>query len=72
MKIKIPGVDGNLVREKYYHGLIPREDLPELLKKNGDFILRITEPQKGLPQSIVLSVMFKNTLPSAKAVRFHF
>jgi len=70
MKIQIPGVTEELVREKYFHGLVPREDLPELLKKQGDFLLRITEPQKGLSQCVVLSVLWNADLPVSKSVCF--
>ena len=29
--------------ELYYHGLLPREDMKELIKQNGDFLVRYTE-----------------------------
>ena len=57
MKIKIPGVTDELIAQEYYHGLLPREDLPELLKTNGQFVLRATEPSIGMPQSVVISVV---------------
>lgn len=40
----------------YYHGLLPREDIKSMLTKDGDFLLRITEPIAGQPRSLVLSV----------------
>ena len=70
MRLFIPGVTDELIQQEYYHGLIPREDLPQLLRKNGEFILRITEPQKGMAQSVVLSVMWNRSLPAAKGVCF--
>jgi serine/threonine protein kinase len=43
--------------EQYYHGLLPREDIRQMLHSNGDFIVRTTEPVAGQPRSFVLSVM---------------
>uniref|UniRef100_A0A914YG39 SH2 domain-containing protein n=1 Tax=Panagrolaimus superbus TaxID=310955 RepID=A0A914YG39_9BILA len=40
----------------YYHGLLPREDIKSMLKTDGDFLLRITEPNPGQPRSLVISV----------------
>uniref|UniRef100_A0AC35G841 SH2 domain-containing protein n=1 Tax=Panagrolaimus sp. PS1159 TaxID=55785 RepID=A0AC35G841_9BILA len=31
----------------YFHGLLPREDLIQLLKMSGDFVIRSTEPRPG-------------------------
>lgn len=57
LNISIPGVDETLVGMPYYHGLIPREDVTELLKTEGQFLLRVTEPKPGMAQSVVISVM---------------
>lgn len=32
-----------LPNQKFYHGYLPREDLPYVLKKKGDYIVRTTE-----------------------------
>ncbi|GMT18382.1 hypothetical protein PFISCL1PPCAC_9679 [Pristionchus fissidentatus] len=46
-----------LNKEKYYHGLLPREDIKMLLVKQGDFIVRMSEPNQGQPgRSFILSV----------------
>lgn len=39
----------------YYHGLLPREDINNLLKKPGEYLIRTTEPKSGEPRQIVLS-----------------
>uniref|UniRef100_F1L1J6 Tyrosine-protein kinase n=1 Tax=Ascaris suum TaxID=6253 RepID=F1L1J6_ASCSU len=33
----------NLISEEWYHGLMPRDDIEELIKNPGDFIVRKTE-----------------------------
>uniref|UniRef100_A0AC34RR41 SH2 domain-containing protein n=1 Tax=Panagrolaimus sp. JU765 TaxID=591449 RepID=A0AC34RR41_9BILA len=41
----------------FYHGLLPREDLPYLLKRNGDFLIRTSEVKPGQEtRQIILSV----------------
>uniref|UniRef100_A0A8R1DSG8 Tyrosine-protein kinase n=1 Tax=Caenorhabditis japonica TaxID=281687 RepID=A0A8R1DSG8_CAEJA len=44
-------------KEPYYHGFLPREDVKTVLKTNGEFLLRVSEPRKGEPRSFILSVM---------------
>uniref|UniRef100_A0A183CJZ3 Tyrosine-protein kinase n=1 Tax=Globodera pallida TaxID=36090 RepID=A0A183CJZ3_GLOPA len=39
-----------------YHGLLPREDVNELLKKDGDFLIRKSEETFGEEQIYILSV----------------
>ena len=70
MPINIPGVDEDLLRQPYYHGLLPREDVPELLRKNGEFLIRITEPSAGMAQSVVISVMWDEDQPASTGVSF--
>jgi hypothetical protein len=53
------GVTEELIRQPYYHGFLPREDVPEFLKKPGDFLLRVTEPIAGKTREVVISVMTK-------------
>ncbi|KAK0403108.1 hypothetical protein QR680_016720 [Steinernema hermaphroditum] len=53
--------DAALLSEQYYHGLLPREDIRLMLRTNGDFLVRTTEPVAGQPRAYVLSVMFDNT-----------
>ncbi|KAK0420756.1 hypothetical protein QR680_014866 [Steinernema hermaphroditum] len=50
-------VDRSLAAEQFYHGLLPREDIKSMLKNNGDFLVRTTEPVAGKPRAIVISVM---------------
>lgn len=32
-----------MISEEWYHGLMPRDDIEELIKNPGDFIVRKTE-----------------------------
>uniref|UniRef100_A0A914GRH5 Tyrosine-protein kinase n=1 Tax=Globodera rostochiensis TaxID=31243 RepID=A0A914GRH5_GLORO len=41
---------------EYYHGLLPREDVEELLTKDGDFLVRKSEETSGTERIYVLSV----------------
>ncbi len=34
--------------QKYYHGLLPRGDIASVLKKNGDFVVRISDDKNVL------------------------
>ncbi|CAD5223855.1 unnamed protein product [Bursaphelenchus okinawaensis] len=49
--------DSQLMTEDYYHGLLPREDIVEMLEKNGDFLVRMSIPEPDQPRQFVLSVM---------------
>uniref|UniRef100_A0A7I4YGA0 Tyrosine-protein kinase n=1 Tax=Haemonchus contortus TaxID=6289 RepID=A0A7I4YGA0_HAECO len=50
--------DVNLLKERYYHGLLPREDVLYLLHKDGDFLIRITEADSmGERTEMVLSTL---------------
>uniref|UniRef100_A0A158PAX1 Tyrosine-protein kinase n=1 Tax=Angiostrongylus cantonensis TaxID=6313 RepID=A0A158PAX1_ANGCA len=71
-------VDRQLACEQWYHGLLPREDIKKpikryrnsppmssfqmMLRNNGDFLVRTTEPVAGQQRAFVLSVMFKQEL----------
>ncbi|KJH42372.1 SH2 domain protein [Dictyocaulus viviparus] len=69
-------VDRQLACEQWYHGLLPREDikitnvgenivhfnLQMMLRNNGDFLVRTTEPVAGQQRAFVLSVMFRQEL----------
>ncbi|VDL87392.1 unnamed protein product [Nippostrongylus brasiliensis] len=55
-------VDRQLASELWYHGLLPREDIKMMLRNNGDFLVRTTEPVPGQPRAFVLSVMFRQEL----------
>ncbi|KAJ1348983.1 hypothetical protein KIN20_029872 [Parelaphostrongylus tenuis] len=74
-------MEKQLSNELWYHGLLPREDIKMMLRTNGDFLVRITEPVAGKPRAFVLSVMVKQefedqgikhfvitTLPSGKVM----
>ncbi|KAF1770605.1 hypothetical protein GCK72_002424 [Caenorhabditis remanei] len=50
-------------KSTYYHGFLPREDVKMVLKTNGEFLIRISEPRKGEPRSHILSV-FHNQPPN--------
>lgn len=52
----------------YYHGLLPREDVRTLLKENGDFLIRISEPNPGEARSYILSVLDDKTADDFTAV----
>ncbi|KAL3107264.1 hypothetical protein niasHT_018440 [Heterodera trifolii] len=41
----------------YYHGLLPREDVNDLLVKEGDFLIRMSEETSGQDRIYVLSVV---------------
>ncbi|GMT18649.1 hypothetical protein PFISCL1PPCAC_9946 [Pristionchus fissidentatus] len=49
-------VDKELAAKNYYHGLLPREDIKEMLIENGDWLLRLTEPSGAGKRDFVLSV----------------
>ncbi|KAK6049248.1 SH2 domain protein [Cooperia oncophora] len=55
-------MDKQLANEPWYHGLLPREDIKMMLRNNGDFLVRTTEPVAGKPRALVLSVMVKQEL----------
>uniref|UniRef100_A0A915BNE0 Tyrosine-protein kinase n=1 Tax=Parascaris univalens TaxID=6257 RepID=A0A915BNE0_PARUN len=57
----MPSSGGNLEEEEYFHGLLPREDLPFLLVHTGDFLVRISEPKAGSPRQIIISVVNDDT-----------
>ncbi|CAD5207034.1 unnamed protein product [Bursaphelenchus okinawaensis] len=63
-------MDPSLMHQPYFHGLLPREDLPKMLRKRGDFLVRTTEPVKGQPRSHVLSL--KAPLPTDRESIRHF
>lgn len=51
-------MEKHIENEPYYHGLLPREDMKTMLKQNGDFLLRMSEPQAG-ERAIILSMMVR-------------
>ncbi|KHN82011.1 Tyrosine-protein kinase transforming protein Fps [Toxocara canis] len=54
--------------EEFYHGFLPREDISEMLKEVGDFILRLTQPKPGDPRELVISVR-ASMEPSSISIR---
>lgn len=50
-------VDKGLMNQRYYHGLLPREDIKEMLNKPGEFLIRTSEPVKGQPRQFILSAV---------------
>ncbi|PIC12391.1 hypothetical protein B9Z55_028423 [Caenorhabditis nigoni] len=43
--------------QPWFHGLLPREEVQLLLVKNGDFLVRMSEPSAGQARHLILSVM---------------
>ncbi|KAJ1348982.1 hypothetical protein KIN20_021916 [Parelaphostrongylus tenuis] len=52
-------MDKQLSNELRCHGLLPREDIKTISRRNGGLFARITEPVSGKPPASVLSVMVK-------------
>ncbi|CAP28296.1 Protein CBG08480 [Caenorhabditis briggsae] len=50
-------VDKGLLHQGYYHGLLPRDDIKEMLHKPGEFLIRTSEPVKGQPRQFILSAV---------------
>ncbi|CEF64316.1 Tyrosine-protein kinase Fps85D [Strongyloides ratti] len=48
-----------LLKQPYYHGFLPREDINKMLKKDGDFLVRLSEPVAGKERAYILSVRIK-------------
>lgn len=48
---------GNLEEEDYYHGLLPREDIPHLLINEGDFLVRSSETIPNQPRHVIISIL---------------
>lgn len=48
---------GNLEDEDYYHGLLPREDIPLLLINEGDFLVRLSETTPNQPRQVIISIL---------------
>uniref|UniRef100_A0AC34GC83 SH2 domain-containing protein n=1 Tax=Panagrolaimus sp. ES5 TaxID=591445 RepID=A0AC34GC83_9BILA len=47
-----------LINECYYHGRLPREDVEYLLKANGDFLIRVSQPRNNdSDRQIILSLL---------------
>ncbi|KAJ1365995.1 hypothetical protein KIN20_026504 [Parelaphostrongylus tenuis] len=55
------GMDGSMLRNfDFYHGFLPREDLPSLLKQVGDYLLRVSEVNNDstiIQRDIILSIL---------------
>uniref|UniRef100_A0A0N5BS11 Tyrosine-protein kinase n=1 Tax=Strongyloides papillosus TaxID=174720 RepID=A0A0N5BS11_STREA len=52
-------VINELIKQPYYHGFLPREDINKMLKKCGDFLVRLSEPVPGKERAYILSVRIK-------------
>ncbi|CAD5205594.1 unnamed protein product [Bursaphelenchus okinawaensis] len=65
-------MDPTLMEQPYFHGLLPREDLPLMLRNRGDFLVRCTEPSKGQPRAYVLSMKAPATKRELKETVRHF
>ncbi|UMM23611.1 hypothetical protein L5515_004246 [Caenorhabditis briggsae] len=64
-------ISATIEKESFYHGLMPREDVRLILDKNGQFLVRMSEPKHGEPRSYILSVLYNNKLDDFNAVK-HF
>ncbi|KAJ1359987.1 hypothetical protein KIN20_018835 [Parelaphostrongylus tenuis] len=62
-------MDKQLSCESWYHGLLPREDIKKMLRSNGDFLVRTTEPVAGKARALVLSVMVKQEFENQGAAK---
>ncbi|CAD5217233.1 unnamed protein product [Bursaphelenchus okinawaensis] len=47
--------DAELIHEPYYHGFITREDVAPMLEREGDFIVRLSEPTGENKRGYVVS-----------------
>ncbi|KAI1714302.1 protein tyrosine kinase domain-containing protein [Ditylenchus destructor] len=62
-----------LEEQEYYHGFLPREDLSHLLKENGDFLVRASEPAKvGLRENILSIMCNKEEITDKESGMKHF
>ncbi|TKR72063.1 hypothetical protein L596_019579 [Steinernema carpocapsae] len=52
---KPTGPDAELLAQEYYHGLLPRDDVQNMLTQQGDFIVRTTEIKSGSNRQYCLS-----------------
>ncbi|XGW10094.1 hypothetical protein V3C99_011955, partial [Haemonchus contortus] len=46
--------------EEWFHGLLPREDINRLLNHDGDYLVRVSEPEPGMGMKTVLSARWKD------------
>uniref|UniRef100_A0A0N4ZKC7 Tyrosine-protein kinase n=1 Tax=Parastrongyloides trichosuri TaxID=131310 RepID=A0A0N4ZKC7_PARTI len=46
-----------LLKQSYYHGYLPREDINLMLKNVGDFLVRLSIPVPGRDKAYILSVV---------------
>ncbi|KAI6233218.1 Tyrosine-protein kinase [Aphelenchoides fujianensis] len=49
------GRSANVEEREFYHGLLPREDIPHLLLRPGDFLLRQSETAAGQARQLIFS-----------------
>lgn len=52
----------------YYHGWLPRDDLPYLLQRDGDFLVRITEVRQLQLSKVTHSICHATVAMSFSAV----
>uniref|UniRef100_A0A8R1IL29 Tyrosine-protein kinase n=2 Tax=Caenorhabditis japonica TaxID=281687 RepID=A0A8R1IL29_CAEJA len=65
-------INKSIEKEQYYHGLLQREDLQNLLTHNGDYLIRMAEPKPGEKGAFVLSVMYNNAFLEHSGSIKHF
>uniref|UniRef100_A0A915PNK4 Tyrosine-protein kinase n=1 Tax=Setaria digitata TaxID=48799 RepID=A0A915PNK4_9BILA len=53
---KAEDIPKGLEDEKYFHGLLPREDCNEILTEIGDFLVRVSQPRPSDPREVIISV----------------
>lgn len=50
----------------WYHGLLPRDDIKTFLVENGDFLVRMSEPNEPGKREYILSTMYDKSLGKIK------
>ncbi|KAI6201723.1 Tyrosine-protein kinase [Aphelenchoides besseyi] len=71
MPPKTPRTKSTVIEDQdYFHGFLPREDLPHLLQENGDFLVRTSEPEVGQARKYIISMMFEKGNPETEMKHF--
>ncbi|CAB3409808.1 unnamed protein product [Caenorhabditis bovis] len=60
-----------IAKESWFHGLLPREDVKAMLKNNGDFLVRTSEPVAGKARHLIVSLMQNEDEPDGGGSRHY-